>query len=81
MPQLAPFERSAEVLAEDRHVKVLWGPWEDERWLMIVTRLPERLTGVLWQQSSFARDASEAEAEARQLWEQFSVQGATLPIK
>lgn len=79
MPQLVRFSETAEVVAQGGHVAVLWGPWENQRWLMVVTRLPGRPTGVLWQQFSTAGDAAEARAEARELWRQFSVRGASLP--
>jgi hypothetical protein len=79
LPQLASFTETAELLAQGEHVTVLWGPSEGERWLMVVTRLPEHPTGVLWQQLSSAGDAAGARTEARELWRQFSIQGASLP--
>ena len=80
LPDLARFEQNAEVVASSRHVKVLWGAWEDQTWLMIVTRLPDDLTGVVWDQLSSATTAAGARQEARRLWDSLSVQGATLPI-
>jgi hypothetical protein len=70
-------EKDGRLLDRSGGVEVWWAP--TPHWIVVVTRLPHRMIGLVWKQQASATSSSAARSETERMWQRFSVLGARLP--